>query len=377
MKKKSYLLNFILFLSSLVLCLIISEIGLRIILFTDIKCCDVLRNPNHYTDPYSEDENWKLKYLFKKIKNDRKRKQKKHIPQQKRNEKLFTRLVLRDTYKHVNLKYVNNRRPVLLYGDSFAACYSQAGCFEHILNNDKDFSRNNYLLNYGVGGFGLDQIYFMFKNSIDNYNNPFVVISLMTLDLDRSILTVRDVPKTFYTLENNMLKLHERPMPYPDIGTYYSNYKPQIVSYLYRMIIYNKYAYKYLPHSLTSYLKGENHYRRRKIRINEKIMLEIIDELTSRKLDFIFLIFHPDQVRGVGDLNENIKDWRSTFIRRILDENNIPYIWSKDIILQNMKDENLSLNDHFIPGDGHPTTLQKELLAERIKEFVLNSDFSS
>ena len=103
-------------------------------------------------------------------------------------------------------------------------------------------------------------------------------------------------------------------------------------------------------------------------------MLEILNELTSRKLDFIFLIFHPDQVRGVGNLNENVTDWRSTFIRDILDESNIPYIWSKDIILQNMKDENLSLNDHFIPGDGHPTTLQKELLAERIKEFVLNSE---
>ncbi len=379
--KKSYLSNFILFLSSVVLCFIIIEVAWRFIIFSNTGVLESQKKAELYADEYSEDDYWKLKYLLKKNKIDKRKKQMKQkndgeeSPPNKRNEKLFARLVLKDTYKHINAKFVNERRPVLLYGDSFAACYSQDGCFEHILNNDKSFSKNHYLLNYGVGGYGLDQIYFLFKNSIDNYDNPFVVISLMTLDLDRSILSVRDLPKPYFTVDNNMLKLHEEHL-YPDKEFFYSNNKPQIISYFYRRILYSKAMNKVMPDQFISYLKKENHYKRKIIQINKKIMIEIIKELKARDINYVFLIFHSIWIRGDGLLNENVTGWRNSFIRNILDENNISYIWSKDIIFQNMEAENLSLQAHFIPDDGHPTSIQKELLAKRIKAFVLNSKLS-
>ena len=114
---------------------------------------------------------------------------------------------LSDDSKYRSASYINNRRSVLLYGDSFTGCYSKGDCFEHILNGDEIFSKNNMLLNYGVGGYGVDQIYSRFKNSVDKYNNPFVVMSLMTLDLDRSILTVLSLISRSKTISSNVMKV--------------------------------------------------------------------------------------------------------------------------------------------------------------------------
>lgn len=102
-------------------------------------------------------------------------------------------------------------------------------------------------------------------------------------------------------------------------------------------------------------------------------MVEIIKELRSRNLNYVFLIFHPNWIRGVGSLDENAIDWRDTFIKQLLYEHKIPYIWSKDIIFQQIKNDNLSLSDCFI-DDGHPSAYQRKNLAERIKEAVLNSN---
>jgi hypothetical protein len=376
MNKQSYLLKIGLFLLSLVLCFIIAEVAWRIIIFNNIRILESQKKADLYADAYSEDDYWKLQYLFRKSKTDKRKKQikqKEHRLPSQRNKELFTRQVLRNTYKHVNFKDVKSRRPVLLYGDSFAACYAQDGCFEHILNNDKTFSKNYYLLNYGVGGYGLDQIYFLFKKSIDNYNDPFIVFSMMTLDLDRSILTVRDVPKTYYTLENDMLTLHERPSPFPDRESFYAKNKPQITSYLYRRILYSSAFNKLMPDQIVSYLKKEDYYKKKKIQINTRIMNEIVKELKLKEMDYVFLIFHPSWIDGVGHLNENVTDWRSSFIRRILEENNIPYIWAKDVIFKNMMGKDISLYDYYI-RDGHPSELQKILLAEKIKEIVLNQE---
>jgi hypothetical protein len=126
-----------------------------------------------------------------------------------------------------------------------------------------------------------------------------------------------------------------------------------------------------LPKKLVSYLKRENYYKRKKIQVNKNIIREIIKELSDRNLDFIFLVFHPAWTPETGILREEVIDWRSSFIRKILDENNVSYIWSKDIIMQKIKDEKLSLSDFFIENDGHPTTHQNKILAERIKNYIL------
>ena len=69
--------------------------------------------------------------------------------------------------------------------------------------------------------------------------------------------------------------------------------------------------------SINSYLRRENYFRKKVIQVNEIILLEIIKELKSRNLDYVFLVFHPGWIHGVGAISENVIDWRETFLRQV------------------------------------------------------------
>jgi hypothetical protein len=50
---------------------------------------------------------------------------------------------------------------------------SKEECFQGILNADDKFAARCYLLNYGVGNSGVDQIFLLLKNSLDHFPKPF------------------------------------------------------------------------------------------------------------------------------------------------------------------------------------------------------------
>jgi hypothetical protein len=354
MKKMPSSINLIIFLLYLSLCFVFAEIGFRIILFSNIKTFDKLRNPDYFTD-YDSDDYWKLYYLFGG----------QYKPPKQTHPLLgWIGDFSRDSYIHNKIEDIGHRRPVLLYGDSFAACVGGVLCFQDILNKDETFSKAHYLLNYGVGGYGIDQIFLLFQQSIYHYDDPFVVISLMTLDLDRSILSVRTGQKPFFQIEDNDLKLHGIPInPNPD--AFFSANPPQIKSYLYRRIIYSR----YLPAQMASLLRHDNDHIRKKIQINEKIILEIVRELRSKNIDYIFLVFHPHWP-GVSTLDSD-SDWRDDFLSQLFHENNIAYIWSKELFQQDSKDGNHSFDHYIIPGNGHPTTHFNRIIAEELKSYIL------
>lgn len=369
MKKKSILVNILLLILIFSLCFIITEAVFRIVLFSDVKIFKKLpfvlkqRNPAFYADPYSEDDYWKLLFRIEGIDNPRKR--------TSGPIKWVNQVIPIDTLKHLDYEKINDRRPVLLYGDSFARCsVVKPGCFEDILNSDDEFAAKHYLLNYGVGGYGLDQIYLLFSHSVEHYKSPLVVLSFMTQDIDRSILSFRGAQKPHFIIENNEMKLVNKPFN-TELVEAYTDSNPQIISYFYRRILHSQFIRKLLPYKIISYLKKDNYYKEKKIQINKKIIIEIIEELKARDLNYVFLIFHPAYLPEGGSLIDNVPDWRSSFIKKVLDENVVPYIWSKDIIINKIKEENRPLSDFFIEDDGHPTPYLTGLIAEEIKKYTL------
>jgi hypothetical protein len=266
-----------------------------------------------------------------------------------------------DDYLHDKTKFIGSRRPILLYGDSFAHCMGGETCFQDILNSDEEFSKDHYLLNYGVIAYGLDQIYLLFHNSVNHYENPLIILSLYTEDLDRSILSFFSGQKPRFRIENDMLKLDNPSIINPD--DYHLMNPPQIKSYFYRFILYSRIS-NYLPRRLVSFLTRENYYIQKKIKLNEKIILEIIKELRIKKLDYVFLIFHDSK-------NLLSNDWRSSFLSSFLENNNIPYIMSNKLIVENSKLNNIPLNQYYI-SDGHPGSLYNKVISEEIKKYVMN-----
>jgi len=271
------------------------------------------------------------------------------------------------SYLHRDADSVGSRRPVLLYGDSFAACAllsgqrNEAQCFQGLLNPDPEFSRNHFLLNYGVGAYGLDQIYRLIEHSVDRFANPFVIVSLMTWDLDRSVVTNRTGVKPYADVVDGRLVLRAPPTAEPS-G---QQGKPQlhIVSYLCRLWLYHDGRLTRLRNQLRG-VHAKQHY---KMVVSGALLEEIVNRLRQRGVEFIFLVFYPAAEVPNDD------GWRQQFLEGWLQENGVPYLTTQPIVRQHMATSGRKLRDYYIPDDGHPTLLQNEIVAAALKETVLKS----
>jgi hypothetical protein len=253
----------------------------------------------------------------------------------------------------------------LLYGDSFAACATiKEECFQGILNADSEFAKRGYLVNYGVGGYGVDQMFWLLKNSFHHFQDPFVTVSLLTDDVDRSTLSVRIGQKPYFELGDGKLVLRGTPIN-SDPNAFFAQNPPTIPSYLFRLWVHET----GWPQRVRQYFRGTDDIRKKRILINEKLLFSIIHELRQRRLQRIFVVSYPNR----SLLDENWEDWRESLIERVLGDNHISYISTKEIVKKHLSEHHGSLEDYYIKGDGHPTAYQNKLLADVMKKVVLDA----
>ena len=343
-------------LPTLILTALASEGIFRALLFSEVGFMEKFRQPELYFDYDSESNYWKLYYLFAgKLK-----------PPANPHPLLgWGGYFAPETYLHTEASNIKKRKAVLLYGDSFAGCLTtKEECFQGILNADAEFAARAYFLNYGCGNYGVDQIFLLLKNSLHHFQDPFVIVSVLTQDIDRSTLSVRIGQKPYFELVDGELVLHGTPIE-SDPTAFFAKNPPTIPSYLFRLWVQGN----GWPQQVRQYFKGTDHLRDRKIEINEKLLLNIIHELRERHLDHVFVIFHVDH--AVQDVNWI--DWQEDLIERVLRENHEPYISAKEIVRQHLREHNGTIDDYYIKGDGHPTALQNKILADVMKKVVLDA----
>ncbi|MBL4710213.1 MAG: hypothetical protein JKY48_17415, partial [Flavobacteriales bacterium] len=172
MSTRKRLTNISIVMFSIIGTFFLSEVLFRTILFSDTNLLDSLRVPEYYSDHIKNEEDafyndnyWKLNYLFRKP-----------INFESPHPLLgWTGKFYWKSLDHFEQDSVKNKRPILLYGDSFAMCIDSVKCFEDYLNHDKAFIKNHFLLNYGVGGYGVDQIYLLLNETVDRFNKPFII----------------------------------------------------------------------------------------------------------------------------------------------------------------------------------------------------------
>jgi hypothetical protein len=345
---------------SIALTLVASEVVFRGLLFSDASFMLRFRDPSLYAATNPENDNyWKLHYLFNAD-------GRMHVPKNPHPLLGWGDKFSRETYLHQSAAEMGSRRGVLLYGDSFAGCANKTPdertCFQGILNTDNDFSRGHFLLNYGIGGYGLDQIYLLLKNSLHLYHRPFVIVSLMTKDLDRSLLTARGAPKPYFQLSGDDLVLQGTPVP-SDASSFYAEHPPEIPSFVYRLILSNHWR---MPAGLLQYLESKpiDENRAAVIALNQRILEKIVDEVKTS--EYVFLIFHDK-----GSLNDN-DDWRDSFLIKWLTDRQISYVSSKDLIRADASKKNKKLSEYYLPDDdGHPSVYQNSIIANELKRIIL------
>jgi hypothetical protein len=341
--------------SILIVCLatfVAGEVIFRLLLFSDVSFMQRFRSPDLYGSWDSDDNYWKLYYLF----GGRFR-----PPEHPHPQLGWVGAFSRETYLHEDVDRVGNRIPILLYGDSFAECSTiedKQKCFQGLVNSDPQLSGRFFLLNYGVGGYGVDQMYLLLKDSLPHYENPFVVVGIMTQDLDRSALSVRIGQKPFFRIERGQLILKGVPVE-QDPGRFFSENPPQVVSYLARMWANTGGRFT----RVKQFILGTEEQKNTKITVNEKIILEIVMELRQRRIPHLFVIFYPDWIY------DDPADWREMFLRTLLETHRIPYLSTKEIIWDDAKKVGKHPKDYHY--DGHPTARAYQVLSQALKTRVL------
>jgi len=268
----------------------------------------------------------------------------------------------RTTLIHNHTSEVGQRRPVLLYGDSFAACVTKEK-FQDLLNENSDFSDKYYLLNYGVGGYGLGQIFLLLKNTVHLYEKPIVVLSCMTNDLDRSVMSFRTGQKPSFRVIKGVVQNSTMPI-YEDPYGFLAQNPPQIRSYLLAGL--SRLLFRAMPRVF----RHTQNFEEVKA-VNTYLIRESISILRAHRVPFIVVVFHHFNEDAVT-IFDSRSSWRSEAIYDTLTDLQVPYISTKNLIQSDAELKGRQLrSDYFLYNDGHPNAHYNRLVANEIKQFAL------
>ncbi len=352
--RKKWLINIALLFFSTLLGLFLAELVLRYMLFSSGKVFASLREASAYAiyvknenEDFFTDDYWKLVDIFRNRDAIR-------SPQPLLG---WTGFFNQETLMHVDAGKLNGRKAVLLYGDSFAYCIDSVRCFEDILNNDPAFVADHYLLNYGVGGYGVDQICLLFEETIEKFNDPFVIFSLLTTDMDRSMLSFRDGQKPYFQIIDGELELKGIPITLSS-HDYIKQNPPHIRSFLFNRLRNSRLnPIKDPPEKNKAYIE--------KIEtLNELILARVFTRLKDSGLDYVILIFQPE--------HHPESDWRLSFLRDLCDKYDVPYICDLDIRKTDSTYKSYDPYRYAVKGDGHPTSYMNTLIAKELERYILD-----
>lgn len=244
-----------------------------------------LREANFYGDRKSDDDVWKLEWAM----NDAGR-----LHDAPNADRLlgWTVTVAPATYAHPDAELVGTRTPVLLFGDSFARGETVPEASFQALLASSDLGATHALVNYGAGGYGLDQILLLLRATIDAWGgrNPIVLVGcFIDDDLDRSVLTFRSWPKPRFHLEGQRL-IQPEPVE-TDVRRFLDAHPSGIRSYLWRFIKYRRHL---LPRTVQVWLRGGEQRVLEKRALNRALLVAIHSLLEEKHVRHALVLFQGE-----------------------------------------------------------------------------------
>jgi len=213
---------------------------------------------------------------------------------------------------------LKRRRPVLLYGDSYAGCATPAGqCFQALFEETPWAARFG-LVNLGVGGYGLGQVWLLLRESLSHFadDDPVVVVGILVeSDLERTTLSLRGWPKPRFSMSGDELVIEP---PVHGYGRWAESHR-RARCYTWRLLVN---ASALWPPALRARLTGRVALERMRRRVARRLLEEIQNELERRGLDYVFLLFHGEpSLRTEGPWK-----WEEQFLEQTLTELGAPFV---------------------------------------------------
>ena len=347
--------------ASLLAALLTVEGGLRFLLFSDLARRSGLgwraRNAALYTAREAGEESWRLKALLQGPRAA--------LPSPNYDARFgwLKPTIDAATLAHADEGLLAGRRPVLLFGDSYAECAS-APCWQELLQAS-ELSDRFCLLNYGVGGFGLDQMAMLLGPVLDRFaeRSPIVVIGILVDDdLDRCDLGLRGFPKPHFTVRDDQLALH--PLEHADPQSYLRDHPLGIRSFAWRWLLFGS---GLVPRELALAWVGETGHVARKEELNRLLLLAIRDELEARDLTYFFLLFHARRsLEAAGP-----HGWQEPFLYATFPELGASFVSSKRFLRSFLERTGTPVEHLYLPpgpGMNHYTSLANEVVFEALSD---------
>jgi hypothetical protein len=270
-----------------------------------------------------------------------------------------------DDFIHSDFNKIQNRRPILMYGDSFGACSDKLPtCFQDYFNADPELNKKCFFLNYSTGAHGIDQIYLVMKNSVAKYTKPYVLLSALTLDADRNAVAAFTSPKPFFEIDDQK-RLILRGVPVPENPADFFDNRELDISIFFLKYIENK------LNGFNPFAISEAHKDKVQT-LTASIVEAQINFLRNSGVDFSYLIFVPDY-RGQSEIwQSNQSDWRFQTISSKLRELRVPFFSTREWSQEHIKATRLGYDEYFIPNDGHPTDSHNKMIFDNLKSKLFN-----
>ena len=273
-----------------------------------------------------------------------------------------------ESREHLAQDELPGRRPVLMYGASFVDCMTKRRhCFERLMRNS-ELGPEHCLRNYGVGGYGIDQVLLLMQDSIDHYaeDDPVVVFGIvLDSDLERSVLGFRAWPKPRLRLTGGDL-VGPEPVFDGGSGAYVAEEGIGITSYAWRYLLHhdrmtNQEGWKDL-------LRGTEAKRAEQDDLIDAILFAMRDECESRGLDYFFLFFTSP--RSLPPHEVPPQEERLT---RLFLEEGVPFVHVRPYIMRAAEAYEEGLDALFIPAgpaQHHPNAEGNRVIFEALRDGI-------
>ncbi len=348
---------------ALLLGLLLPEVLVRWMLFGSSELAESygaeMRDPALYADPLLDTEYWTLRHalgmdlIVQSAEN--------HHPQLGWRPRMLDA----ETLRHLDERHLDGRRPILLYGASYASCVtSHAECFQGLLRGSK-LSDEYCLLNYGCGGYGMDQVLLLMRATLDLYADldPIVIVlPVLDSDFERCSLEFRSLPKPRLELVDGELT-PTGPVLSGGADAYLREHGVGITSYAWN---YLTHAETQLPGSLRNWLQDRDARIEEQFELVEAILGGIEEELVRRELDHVYLLATSPRglpPRKTPKMETRVTDWMRA--------QGLPFLSLRPYVARALEHVEEGMPRlFFVEGTGkhHPTPLGNRVVFEALKD---------
>ncbi len=271
------------------------------------------------------------------------------------------------TNEEYEIKNFTDKRVILCYGNSFTEGFTD---YQYKIPQLIDKSIANVsVLNFGASGYGLDQMYLRLKTTIDHFDKPHVIVSVIYHDLDRCLYEVMHTAKPYYKVADNRLVLYGVPIP-ADYNKWLERYPLKPRSYIWegfnglvRRVLNSKLGCKYL----FRFHPSETSTRKNEKKLLVRKLIEGIKQVCdSRNAKFTF-IFFPDRQHILHE------GWYRVFLRRVLEELKIDYIDFTEPLREYVKASGIKWYELY-SNSAHPDKKENIVIAKHITEHLVRNN---